>query len=100
MADEQDRAELTDDDKLGGDFPPDRPLGAHRRQDDAIPESFASREARTNPEVEDAGRTTERQVPADEEAPLDGQEPILSEDDTPEVPEAAEEAALRVREAP
>ncbi len=100
MADEQDRAELTDDDKLGGDLPPERPLGAHRRQDDAIPESFAAREARTNPEAEDAERAIVEGEPFDAEAPLDGQEPVLSDDDTPEVPEAAEEAALRLREVP
>jgi hypothetical protein len=100
VADDQDRAELTDDDKLGGEFPPERPLGAHRRQDDAIPESFASREARTNPEVEDADRPTDAGVPFDEEAPLDGQQPVTADDDTPSVPEAAEEAALRLRETP
>lgn len=91
MPDDQDRAEMTDDDKLGGEYPPERPLGAHRRQDDAIPESFAGREARTEPEV---GRR-----PEDEDVPIDGVGPITPDDETSETPEAAEEAALQVRDA-
>jgi hypothetical protein len=94
MPDDQDRAESLDDDKLGGEYPPDRPLGAHRRQDDAIPESFAGREARTNPEVEDA----DRRVAGDDEEPADGDEAVTSDDEVAETPEAAEEAALRLRE--
>jgi hypothetical protein len=79
MPDEQDRAEAVDDDKLGGDYPPERPLGAHRRQDDAVSESFAGREARTEPEVDEG--------------------PLSPEDEVEETPEAEEEAALDLREA-
>jgi hypothetical protein len=91
MPDEQDRAEMLDDDKLGGEMPPERPLGAHRRQDDAIPESFAGRDARTEPEVDEA------RVPDDEAVPTD-EEPITPDDEVAETPEAAEEAALHLQE--
>ena len=94
MPDAQDRAEALDDDKLGGEYPPERPLGAHRRQDDAVPESFAGRDARTEPEAE------ERQPVDPEEQPIDGDGAISPSHEVPETPEAAEEAALRLREAP
>jgi hypothetical protein len=93
MSDAQDRAEATDDDKLGGEFPPERPLGAHRRQDDAIPESFAGREARLEPEVGQAAGTGEETVAVGDDA--------VAPDDAPvETPEAAEEAALHVTDEP
>lgn len=33
MADEQDRSEALDDDKIGGDYPPDRPMAVDRGDD-------------------------------------------------------------------
>jgi hypothetical protein len=93
MPDEQDTAEALDGDKLGGEYPPERPLGAHRRQDDAIPESFAGRDARTEPEVDDPDAAR----PVAEEEPFDGDVAITTDDEVAETPEAAEEAALHVR---
>jgi hypothetical protein len=100
MPDEQDLAEALDGDKLGGEYPPERPLGAHRRQDDAIPESFAGRDARTQPEVDEADRRVSAPVHAGEDEPMDGDVAITTDDEVAETPEAAEEAALHVRELP
>jgi hypothetical protein len=100
MPDEQDTAEALDDDKLGGELTPERPLGAHRRQDDAVPESFAGRDARTEPEVTEADTDpVDRPEDPVEEERFDGDDPVLSEDEAAETPEAAEEAALRIRRA-
>jgi hypothetical protein len=95
MPDDQDTAEALDDDKLGGEYPPERPLGAHRRQDDAIPESFAGRDARTEPEVDDPDAA--RSVDRGEDEPFDGDVAVTSDDEVAETPEAAEEAALHIR---
>ncbi len=94
MADDQDRAEVLDDDKVGGEFPPDRPLGAHRHQDDVIPESFAGRDERTEPEV---GETPS---PEGVTVPMQDDDRVTADDEVAETPEAAEEAALHVEQAP
>jgi hypothetical protein len=91
MPDDQDRAEALDDDKIGGEYPPERPLGTHRRQDDAVPGSFAGREARTEPEVDEPRRRV------DENVPVDGRRVTL-EDEIADTPDAAEEAALHLQE--
>jgi hypothetical protein len=36
MADEQDRSEALDEDKIGGDFPPDRPMAVDRGDDSEV----------------------------------------------------------------
>ena len=90
MSDAQDRAEALDDDKLGGEFPPDRPMGAEGRTDHAQ-ESFAERDARHVPDEE-------RPVP-EREALVDGTS-VSPQDEVAETPEAAEEAALRMQRAP
>jgi hypothetical protein len=95
MPDEQDRAEALDDDKVGGEYPPERPLGAHRRQDDAIVESFAGRGARTEPEVEEVS------TPGDDVDVIAADEPpVAPDDEIAVVPEAAEEAAIHLQELP
>lgn len=48
MADEQDRSEALDEDKVGGDFPPDRPMAVDRGDDAEV--GAAGSDARdTNP---------------------------------------------------
>jgi hypothetical protein len=91
MSDAQDRAEALDDDKLGGEFPPERPLGADEGRNDAVTESFEEREARHLPDDE------RRVNPTEDEALTEGTA-VSPQDEVAETPEAAEEAALRLRE--
>jgi hypothetical protein len=55
MTDAQDRAEALDDDKIGGDFPPDKLIGAEAYgaagADPGAPESVIARAAREEPEL-------------------------------------------------
>jgi hypothetical protein len=54
MADEQSRAEVLDDDNIGAEFPPDRPLGVDdRTADNAVVDSVAERADREVPENTD-----------------------------------------------
>lgn len=92
MSDAQDRAEQLDEDKLGGEFPPDQPLGADEGRTDETAESFEERDARHLPE-------DDRPVAPEEEA-LAESTAVSPQDEVAEVPEAAEEAALRIRQAP
>jgi hypothetical protein len=91
MSDAQDRAEALDDDKLGGEFPPERPLGADEGRTDEVTESFEERDARHLPD-------DERRVNAAEDEALVEGTVVSPQDEVAETPEAAEEAALRVRE--
>ena len=93
MSDAQDRAEQLDDDKLGGEFPPEQPLGADEGRTDHAQESVAERDARHLPEDE------RRVNPAEDEALLEGTS-VSPQDEVAETPEAAEEAALRLRHLP
>lgn len=90
MSDPQDRAEQVDSDKLGGELPPDRPLGADEGRTDHRQDSFEERDARHEPE--DARPVD----PAAEGALVEGSE-VSPEEEPAQVPEAAEEAALRLR---
>ena len=59
MADEQDRAEALDDDKLGGDYPPDNPTGVDDpTADDRVQDSFEDRGLREDPDGERVGNLT------------------------------------------
>jgi hypothetical protein len=91
VSDPQDQAEQLDDDKLGGEFPPEAPLGADEGRDDPVTESYAERDARYVPDEE------RRVQPAEDEALVEGTT-VSPQDELAETPEAAEEAALRIRE--
>lgn len=103
MADEQDQAEQLDDDEMGGEFPPDKMLGAQAYgaagTEPGAPESVAQR----------AGREIPDQVPLDPLPTSSDPEAVLSGDeafgDDPtmrdvvqerEAPLPAEEAAMHV----
>jgi hypothetical protein len=88
MTDPQDRAEALDEDKLGGAFPPDVPQAVDDAPDDAVRESFEDRDARHRPEDD---RRREGGSPD-----LDD-DPVTADEEVRELPEAAEEAALRLR---
>jgi hypothetical protein len=101
MADEQDKAEALDDDKLGGDFPPDNPVGVDDpTQDDKIRDSFEDRGLREDPDGERVGNLTltdlDRGAGPDEEKDLvadtagDETDPLAND----RVPVAPEEAAV------
>lgn len=109
MADEQDRAEALDDDKIDPEFPPDEPLGADSRgvtaAEEALPESLAERVGREQAEEGiDAERPVVRPYAEPEEDLLDEEGQLVADaeigDADPEadgMPEPAEEAALRLR---
>ena len=101
MADEQDKAEALDDDTLGGDYPPDNPVGVgDPTQDDKIRDSFEDRGLREDPDGERVGNLTltdlDRGAGPDEEKDLvadtagDETDPLASD----RVPVAPEEAAV------
>ncbi|MCU1369319.1 MAG: hypothetical protein JWO77_513 [Ilumatobacteraceae bacterium] len=90
MSDGQDRAEALDDDKIGGEYPPDHLLGAaaygEAGTDPGAPESVARRAAREEPEelpeptgepgedeIDDTVQEHEAPIPAEEAAvhPID-----------------------------
>ena len=80
----QDRAEALDDDKLGGEFPPEDPLGVDEygttAAEERVDEPLAERVAREEPEVD---------------APTDQPVPLADRDDAIQDGEAwAEEAAV------
>jgi hypothetical protein len=93
MSDPQDQAEQYDTDKLGGEYPPDEPLGADEGRTDEVTESFAERDARHQPDPAplSEGIAEEALVEASEVSP---------QDEVAEVPVAAEEAAVQVRNSP
>lgn len=113
MADEQDRAEALDSDKLDPEYPPEDPLGADDRgvtpAEEAEPESFAERTGRQEPEAIaaegiDADRPVVRPYVEPEEDLVDDEGQLVADahidDADPEadgMPEPAEEAALRLR---
>jgi hypothetical protein len=86
MSDPQDRAEATDDDKLGGEYPPERPLAVNDPPDDRAVDSLEERERRLVPDAE-------RSVDPEAE-PVDEGEGILTDDEEREVPIPAEDAAM------
>jgi hypothetical protein len=59
MADEQDQAEALDDDKLGGEYPPENPMGVDDpTRDDRVRDSFEDRGLREDPDGERVGNLT------------------------------------------
>ncbi|MDP1819390.1 MAG: hypothetical protein Q8K58_05775 [Acidimicrobiales bacterium] len=91
MSDPQDVAEALDMDKLGGEFPPDEPLGVEDgTADDSITESFEGRESRLVPEDEPVISTRSE--------PLDGGNRVSPQDEDAQVPAPAEEATLHLEE--
>jgi hypothetical protein len=94
MSDPQDQAEQYDTDKLGGEYPPDEPLGADEGRTDEVTESFAERDARHEPEAVPAPAAA-----VEGEALVEASE-VSPQDEVAEVPQAAEEAAMQVRSSP
>lgn len=88
MADPQDGAEATDDDKVGGDYPPDRPLAVHDPPDDKQRDSVDERDERLVPDDE--------RLVAPDSAPVDDGQAVLAEDAEREEPLPAEDAAMHV----
>ncbi len=101
MADEQDRAEALDDDKLGGEFPPHDPMGVDDpTRDDQVRDSFEDRGLREDPDGERVGNLTltdlDQGAGPDEEKDLVG-DAVGAEDDplaNDRVPPPPEEAAV------
>src|SRR5690349_19770446 len=99
MADDQDRAEALDDDKLGGDFPPDNPMGVDDpTRDDRVTDSFEDRGLREDADGERVANLTladlDRGAGPDEEKDLVGdavgdEDDRLANDRTPAAPEEA-----------
>jgi hypothetical protein len=97
MADEQDQAEALDDDKLGGDYPPENPLGVDDpTRDDRIRDSFEDRGLREDPDGERVRNLTltdlDQGAGPDEEKDLvgdqvGGEDDPLANDRTPVAPE-------------
>ena len=77
MADEQDRSEALDDDKIGGDFPPDRPFAVDRG-DDSEPGTAGS-DARDSDPLEAERDDTWNE---DEATPADRQPEVVLVDQT------------------
>ncbi|MCU1499664.1 MAG: hypothetical protein JWM47_3617 [Acidimicrobiales bacterium] len=103
MADEQDRAEQLDDDELGGEYPPDKFMGAEAYgaagTEGGAPESVVRRAAREEPDVVptdpppgandpdavlsgdedfgDGGDSTLRDVVQEREAPIPAEEAAM-----------------------
>jgi hypothetical protein len=101
MADQQDRAEALDDDKLGGEYPPDNPIGVDDpTRDDQIRDSFEDRGLREDPDGERVGNLTladlDRGASPDEEKDLvaDAVEPEGDPLPNDRVPPPPEEAAV------
>ena len=101
MADEQDQAEALDDDKLGGEYPPDNPMGVDDpTNDDRVRDSFQDRGLRMDPDGERVGNLTiddlDRGASPDEEEDLVGDQVREEEDPlaNERTPVAPEEAAL------
>jgi len=108
QGDEQDRAERLDADQVDPEFPPDEPAGVDEHGitpvEEVIPESFQERSAREAPPVEDAERPVVQPYSEsgedllDEEGELVADAEIDSRDpEADAMPEAAEEAALRLQ---
>lgn len=111
MADEQNQAEALDEDKLGGEFPPDKPLGKDAYgaagAEPHADENVVARAAREEPEdvplespptagdVE-AGLDPYDQVVLSEEDQFTGDETVRDVVQEREAPIPAEEAALHV----
>lgn len=107
MADAQDRAEALDDDELGGEFPPDKLLGAEAYgeagAEPGAPESVVKRAAREEPEerpldplptVGDGTPIDPATGPRDPTDDFGGQEDLRDVVQEREAPQAAEEAAI------
>ena len=108
MADEQDRAEALDADKIDGEYPPDDPLGVDgwgvTGDEQAQRESLAERFGREEPVQPDAERPVIQPYAESEEDLLDDEAQLVADAEIdardPEadgMPEPAEEAALRLR---
>jgi hypothetical protein len=99
MADDQDRAEALDDDKLGGTYPPDDPMGVDDpTRDDQVRDSFEDRGLREDPDGERVANLTladlDRGAGPDEEKDLvadtvGGEDEPLANDRVPPAPEEA-----------
>jgi hypothetical protein len=93
MSDGQDRAEALDDDKFGGEFPPDHLVGAQAYgaagTDPGAPESVEQRAAREAPEERPGDRPEPTGYP-DEEGSVEATVQDM------EAPIAAEDAAVHV----
>jgi hypothetical protein len=104
MSDEQDRAEAIDEDEVAAPFPPEQPLGV---EDTDVPDSFAGRGVREEPEIGATSREGELIRPYAEDDLLDA-EPQLVAEATTEAPDpesdgqepSAEEAALHFEAEP
>ncbi|HWJ63986.1 MAG TPA: hypothetical protein VNS19_18585 [Acidimicrobiales bacterium] len=91
MSDAQDRAEALDDDKVGGEFPPDHLVGAEAYgaagADPGAPESVERRAAREEPEERPGDRPESLGYPDEEDVVDDSVQEH-------EAPRPAEEAAV------
>lgn len=105
MADEQNQAEALDEDKLGGEFPPDKPLGKDAYgaagAEPHADENVVARAAREEPEEVppaglDEGRDPYDAVVLSEEDQFTGDETVRDVVQEREAPIPAEEAALHV----
>lgn len=107
MGDAQDRAVNLDDDQLGGEFPPDKLLGAEAYgeagAEPGAPESVVKRAAREEPEerpleplptTSDEGALDPATGPLDPTDDFGGQEDLRDVVQEREAPQAAEEAAI------
>lgn len=101
MADEQDQAEALDDDKLGGEYPPDNSVAVDDpTQDDRVTDSFAARSLREDPDGERVANLTLTDL--DEGAGPDEEKDLVAnavgDEDDPlpndRVPPPPEEAAV------
>lgn len=101
MSDAQDRAEALDDDKVGGDFPPDHLLGAQAYgaagADPGAPESVIARAAREEPEE----RPGDASFDPEAERGLAGEGGSVEQTAQDlEAPRAAEDAAMHLVDDP
>lgn len=96
----QDRAEALDDDKIGGDVPPDRPLGVEdygtTAAEEAVGEPLEERIAREEPEIvaEDDRVVDPETGPLSDEDIASGDPTLRDVATEHEAPPPAEEAAL------
>src|SRR3954471_16582192 len=100
MADEQDRAEFLDDDKLEGDFPPDQPIGVDTfgitAAEERWGEPLAEAISRQEPDVP-AGLDAINDAVADE-APIDAMDDGTPDEIATDVITAAEADMVQERE--
>lgn len=105
--DEQDEAEELDDDRIVGDYPPERPLGAEdygtteaeERIDEPLEEEVAREEPdQLPPRRDDPGPDPEHPGPLAEDDLVSGDPTRRDVTTEHEAPEAAEDDAVHVRE--